>query len=133
MIALDTNILVRLLVQDDIHQFAAARGLLEQTFAAGETCFVSDPVICELVWVLRSRYRASRDEIHAALANLTGQAGFVFEDREVLTHALSTFKQNKAGFVDCLIGAKARAKQTVATYTFDQVLSQQEGFILLPA
>ena len=52
MIALDTNVLIRLLVDDDPIQAKRARRLLESTRERGEQCFISAPVLCEIEWVL---------------------------------------------------------------------------------
>ena len=71
MIALDTNVLVRFLVEDDKAQTAAAVALVKRAVAADEGLFVTDIVLCEVVWVLRYSYEVPRLEIvHAALASL---------------------------------------------------------------
>ena len=50
MIALDTNVLVRYLVEDDARQAAAAASFIARSIAEGEGLFVSDIVVCETVW-----------------------------------------------------------------------------------
>jgi len=57
-------------VQDDPSQAAEAERLLRGAADAGETVFLSGPVLCEIVWVLRSQYKASRAEIASALESL---------------------------------------------------------------
>lgn len=64
MIAVDTNIIVRLIVADDERQLAAALALVER-----EDVYVPLTVLLETEWVLRSRYGYDRRGVHAALSN----------------------------------------------------------------
>jgi predicted nucleic-acid-binding protein len=75
VIALDTNVLVRFLVEDDAKQSAAAAAVVERAVAADEPLFVSDLVLCETVWVLSGSYRVPRAEIIALLRELVGLRG----------------------------------------------------------
>ena len=131
MIALDTNILIRLLTKDDPVQTALAERLLEEASDADETCFISDPVLCEVEWVLESSYGARRGDVLAAMQELLSGDLFVFEDREVLRQAIVRYQESKADFSDCLIAAKARARGARTTYTFERVLAQEQGFTRL--
>jgi predicted nucleic-acid-binding protein len=131
VIALDTNILIRLLAKDDPAQMALAERLLQEAADAGEPCFISDPVLCEVEWVLESSYQARRRDVLAAMQELLAGDLFVFEDREVLRQAVARYQESKADFSDCLIGAKARAKGARTTYTFERVLTQEQGFTRL--
>lgn len=131
MIALDTNILIRILVKDDPHQTALAERLLQEAADAGDLCFISDPVLCEVEWVLESNYKARRADVLAAMQELLAGDLFVFEDREVFRHAIARYQDGKADFSDCLIGAKALAKGARTTYTFERVLAREPGFTRL--
>ena len=128
MIAVDTNVLVRLLVDDDPEQKARAQQLLEATAEAGEPCLISDPVLCELAWVLSSNYRARRAEIGAAVQSLLGRPLFVFEDRQVVLTAFEAYQRGKADLSDYLIGARAQAQGARTTWTFDRGLRGHPGF-----
>lgn len=131
MIALDTNILIRLLVRDDARQTALAERLLQEAAEAGESCFISDPVLCEVEWVLESSYRARREDVLAAMQELLAGDLFVFEDREVLLQVIERYQVSKADFSDCLIGAKAGARGARTTYTFERLLTREQGFTRL--
>ncbi len=131
MIALDTNILVRVVTQDDAAQAARAQGLLEDALRGGETCFLSDPVLCELEWVLDSCYGASRHEILATVQELYAKPQFEFEDRKVVRRAMIAYEAGKGELSDYLIGAKAQVRGARSTYTFDRGLRNQEGFTIL--
>lgn len=93
--------------------------------------FISDPVLCEVEWVLESAYRAGRRDVLAAMQELLAGDLFVFEDREVLRNVIARYQESKADFSDCLIGAKARARGARTTYTFERVLAQEQGFTRL--
>jgi len=131
MIAVDTNVLIRLMVNDDPEQKARAQRLLEATAEAGESCLVSDPVLCEIAWVLSSQYRAGRAEIVAAIQSLLAQALFIFEDRTALLQAFEAYQGGRADFSDYLIGAKAQARGARTTWTFDRGLRNHPGFSML--
>jgi predicted nucleic-acid-binding protein len=131
MIAVDTNVLVRLFVDDAPEQTAVARRLIEDASGAGTTCFVSAPVLCELEWVLASRYRVPRPVVAAAIERLLENPMFVFEDRTVLLQALAAYRQSRAQFADHLIGARAQAFGAETTWTFDRALRHSAGFSIL--
>lgn len=131
MIALDTNILIRLLVRDDPGQTALAERLLQEAADAGEHCFISDPVLCEVEWVLESSYKARRGDVLAAMQGLFAEDLFLFEDREILRQVIARYQEGRADFSDCLIGAKARARGARTTYTFERMLTQEQGFTRL--
>jgi predicted nucleic-acid-binding protein len=131
MIALDTNILVRLMTQDNPRQAALAERLIQQATEEGEVCFISDVVLCELEWVLENSYGATRSDLLAAMQELALKEIFAFENSDSLQWAITLYRESKAEFSDALIGAKARAQGAVTTYTLDRALSRQEGFSLL--
>jgi predicted nucleic-acid-binding protein len=131
LIAIDTNLVIRLLVGDDPKQLTQVEALLRDARDRAILCFISDPVLCEIEWVLESCYKASRADILAALRDLLSQESFVFEDRQVLAKAIDSYQRGRAEFSDYLIGAKAQARGATATYTFDRDLRQAEGFIFL--
>lgn len=132
MIALDTNVLIRVLVADDPLQTASAERLLREALTAGESCFISDPVLCEMEWVLDRFYRVPRAEILAAVESLLARTNlFSFEDAAVVRTALDRYQRGRADFSDFLIGAKAEARDARTTFTFDRALARQQGFSIL--
>src|SRR5471030_297352 len=70
VIALDTNVLVRYIVEDDAKQTALAAALIDRAIAEDDVLFVSDVVVCETVWVLGYSYHVGREEIARVLGNL---------------------------------------------------------------
>ena len=79
MPALDTNVLVRYVVQDDGPQLAAARRLIDRCVREGHTLFVPVTVTLELEWVLRASFGYAKDEVLQVLSNLFSAAELSFE------------------------------------------------------
>jgi len=129
MLGVDTNILVRFLVRDDEVQFEKARKLIMREVAAGRCVFVSHLVLLETEWVLRSRYRLSKNLIVEAISGLLDSSDVQFEDEPAIEEALFVWKDTSAGFADCLIGVKNRRLGCRATVTFDAKASRLPGFI----
>jgi len=120
--AIDTNILVRILRQDPAApaQCAAARRLLEQTDAAGETLLVSLCALLETEWVLRSRYKVDRASMASAIVALLEAPGIEFEHHATVEEALALFEQYPAAdFADCLLVARAAHLGCSRLLTFD--------------
>lgn len=128
MIALDTNVLVRLLVKDDQRQGRRAAALVEGALDAGEAIFVPEVVLVEAVWVLDRRYRFHRREIAAVLHGLVSSREVAFEDRDRVHRALRAYEQGPSGFSDYLIREQARSADCSAVHTFDRQLLREDGF-----
>lgn len=129
MLGVDTNILVRFLVRDDEDQFEKARKLIKREVAAGRCVFVSQLVILETEWVLRSQYSLPKNMIIEAISGLLDATDVRFEDEPTIEEALFIWKDTTADFADCLIGAKNRRLGCRATVTFDAKASKLPGFI----
>jgi predicted nucleic-acid-binding protein len=131
VIALDTNVLVRFLLRDDAAQAAKARRLIDSCLDASDPCLVSNPVLCELEWVLESVYGASRHDVASAVQGLLSTPPFQVEDAEVTRQALQSYAKGKGDFSDHLLGLVGRSRGARTTYTFDRGLRRAEGFTLL--
>ena len=119
MIGIDTNVLVRLIADDDLAQSSAAN-LLRQD----NQLFVSLTVVMESEWVLRSAYRWSRRRIADALAILTSLENLDFELVEWVEWAIARYLEG-ADFAD-MIHIVAN-KENARLATFDKRLSKQAG------
>ena len=129
MIGLDTNVLVRFLVRDDPAQFERAQKLIRREATAGKPVFVSLLVMLEAEWVLRSRYKLPKDEILVTFSELLSSLDMSFEDESSLEAALYVWKDSRAQFADCLIGARCRACGCRVTASFDADASKLPGFV----
>ena len=131
MIALDTNVLMRYLVQDHPQQSRLASHLLEKLDAQNETCFIGDIVLCELVWVLESCYHFSRKEIADTLTRVLLVAFFSFEEKEDILKATELYRQKKGDFADYLLGLRAVRNGASKVFTFDRALKTAPHFSLI--
>ena len=129
MLGIDTNILVRFLVRDDEAQFEKARRLIRREVAAGRRVFVSQLVLLETEWVLRSRYGMRKAEIAAAISGLLDATDIQFENEPAIEEALFNWKDSAAGLADCLIAAQNKRLGCSATATFDVKAAKLPGFV----
>lgn len=131
MPALDTNVLVRYVVQDDTAQLAAAKRLISRCVAEGSTLFVPVTVMLELEWVLRSSFEFGKDDVLTTLSSLLSAAELTFESERALEVALQLFRKGSADFADCLYIALATQAGEQPLWTFDKVASRISGAKLL--
>ncbi len=129
MIALDTNVLVRYLVEDDPKQSARAALLIEGAADRGESMFVAHIVLCEVVWVLDSAYGVRKPEIVNTLSNLARTRHLEIEDVDLVHRALAAFERGKGDFSDYLIRERVLACGCSALATFDKALLKDAGFL----
>jgi predicted nucleic-acid-binding protein len=124
MIAIDTNVLVRLLVKDSEaeEQSQLARQLLNKH----DEVWVCRIVLIETVWVLQSTYKFTKEQIILVLEKLMQHPNIHLEDKASLDNALTIFSASNAGFADCLILNDAKHQQMVL-HTFDRKLSRLHG------
>jgi predicted nucleic-acid-binding protein len=117
----DTNLIVRYLVQDHA-KHAQAAGKLFDACDRGDLVIVVLPIVlAESVFVLESFYGHSRADIASALGRLISSPGIEISEVTVHLDALNRYKGTKTHFVECLIAATAVAKK-VPVSTFDQDL-----------
>lgn len=121
MRAVDTNVLVRLIVRDDVRQVAAAEAFVERG------AWASLLVIAETVWVLRVVYGRDHEEIAVALDLLLHHSRLILQDADVVAAALGEYRSKPAlGFSDCLVLEMARKAGHLPLGTFDQALSRRD-------
>lgn len=119
MLAVDTNVLIRVMIQDDVGQYKAAAATIE---VGG---WVSHVVLAESMWVIKRIYDRSPAQLALLIKNLLTHESLVLEDSDVIQDALTEFKRNpKLGFSDCLVLAIARAAGHTPLATFDKALAK---------
>lgn len=129
MIALDTNVLVRFLVEDDPDQGARAKGLVSSAVARGEALHVSRIVLCELVWVLTAAYGFGRERVARIVDSLLHARELDFADVDACLMALRRYRAGRGDLADYLILADARGQGCEAVATFDAAVLDEEGFV----
>jgi len=122
MRAIDTNVLLRLLVRDDRRQLEAAEEFV------GKGAWVSQLVLAETLWVLDAVYERSPRQIASAVQMLLAHAQLTLQDADTVAAALSQFRARPAlGFSDCLVLESARRVGHLPLGTFDRQLSKLDG------
>ena len=129
MIALDTNVLVRYLVEDDVRQTALASALIKRAIASDDVLFVADVVVCETVWVLSVSYDVPRTDIAGVLRKLFRARHLTFRAVDQLIRALEAYEVGKGDYADYLIREQACAAECDTVATFDRVLLRERGFV----
>lgn len=119
MIGLDTNVLVRYIMQDDARQSPLASRLVE-SLTAETPGFVPLVAVVELAWVLLSCYGLNRAQITAAFEALLRTKEIVLENAEVVWRAVRVYRDSSADFADCLVERSAAAAGCERTMTFDK-------------
>ena len=116
---LDTNVLLRFLLDDHPELSRAAAGLFQR--AADEKCLLilTDLCIAEAVWVLTSYYKIERQKVADSLAKLLLKAGVQCPSLEPVLDALARFKATNCDFFDCYLAAQA-ASSGIAIASFDK-------------
>ncbi len=131
MIGLDTNVIVRYIVQDDPVQGELAVRVFEDRLTSEERGFVSAVTLCEVVWVLIRGYKVGRSELVRVIRSLLEAEELEIEDRDLVWCALSDFKSGQADFSDYLIGRKGTAAGVSTTLTFDEIAAKSDLFTLV--
>jgi predicted nucleic-acid-binding protein len=129
MIGLDTNVLVRFLLRDDETQFQKAYKLIQQEVSDGAGVLISQLVLLETEWVLRSRYGFSKNQLLEVIASLLDTCDIQIEDEQSVEEAVYQWKHSNADFADCLIAARYRRLGCRATATFDARAVKLAGFV----
>ncbi|MGD0520520.1 MAG: type II toxin-antitoxin system VapC family toxin [Terracidiphilus sp.] len=130
MTGLDTNILVRFFVKDDLEQSRRAKELL-RTLTPESPGFVSLVALAEMIWVLRSQYRMPKSELVLCLERLLDSTELTIENHTAVHQALQRFAGSKADFADCIIELSCHAGGCGETVTFDLNASRFAGMRLL--
>jgi predicted nucleic-acid-binding protein len=117
VIAVDTNILVRYLVEDDVAQTDRA-----ETVLRSGSVLLPKTVLLETEWVLRSLYRFERSATAEGITRLLGLPGVEIEDRAAVSQALGRFGEG-LDFADALHLASSREADAFAT--FDRALGRR--------
>lgn len=129
MIALDTNVLVRYLVEDDAEQARQAAALIRRIVKGDDRVYISRVVVCELVWVLARAYDFTRAEIVETVGRLLGTRHVRLEEPDQVARALAAYEAGRGDLADYLIREQARAEGCDAVATFDRALLREDGFV----
>jgi predicted nucleic-acid-binding protein len=130
MIGLDTNVLVRYIMQDDVGQSPQATALIE-SLTVETPGFVPLVSVIELTWVLIACFGLDRSQIVAALEGLMRSKEIVVERADIVWQSVRVFRDGTADFADCLIERSAASAGCERTMTFDRGAAKSCGMILI--
>ena len=130
MIGLDTNVLVRYIMQDDPKQSSKAAKLIE-SLDAENPGFITMVSVVELYWVLTSSYELTGAQVAQALDAILRTKQLQVERTDQVVRALRMFGHGKADFADCLIERVASKAGCSQTMTFDVGAGKHAGMTLI--
>lgn len=128
MIGIDTNVLVRYLVQDDPIQSDKATKFIEKNSSEDCSICINGIVLCELVWVLESAYEYPRVSIAKVIEQILKTKQFYINDPDLLWQSLSGYKNDGADFADNYIAHMNYASGCDYTVTFDKKAAKLRYF-----
>jgi predicted nucleic-acid-binding protein len=130
VIGLDTNILVRYLIQDDPIQSAKAREIVERRLTEKKPGFVSIVAMVETVWVLERAYGLRPHEIVGAVERMLQTDVLVVENEQEVFTAMIALREGQGSFADAVIAALGAKVGCSYTLTFDRQALRLPGFEL---
>ena len=130
MIGLDTNVLVRYIMQDDPGQSSRATAIVESLEGVG-SAYITLVSMVELVWVLTASFELTHAQVSQALDGILRTKQFKIENADQVIRALRVFKFGKSGFADCLIERSANSAGCDKTVTFDVKAAKHAGMTLI--
>jgi predicted nucleic-acid-binding protein len=131
MIALDTNVLIRLFSKDDLQQQLEAERFIQSELSVTKPGWVSIAVLLELVWVITTQYKLTHSQTAYYLRQLISLEEIVVAQIDAINVALNMYEKSQAGFADCLTAALAKAEGCEKIVTFDRIAARDAGMTLL--
>ena len=128
MIGLDTNVVIRYLVQDDPVQTAVANRIFEKEITSVNKGLICPIVLCEIVWVLLRSYKQKKEKVQEVIRTLLLADNIEMQHRDSVWKALREFEQGSADFSDFLIAHINQECGATFTLTFDRSASQHRLF-----
>ncbi len=132
MIGLDTNILLRYFVKDDLVQWKRATHFISTRCTAENPGFIDRIALCEMVWVLTRGYGYGRTDIVRIVGQLLASQELFLEDEKLVRSAVQSYDGSNIDFPDALMAKVNLARGCDATATFDRKVAKLDGFIGVP-
>jgi predicted nucleic-acid-binding protein len=131
MRAVDTNVLIRYLVPDDLAQRVLSENFFEACRAKQEPVLITVPVLCEFMWVMERGYGQTKSELIGFLEKVFGLGLIRFDCETAVRQAFQRYRRGRASLADYLIGELAAQAGCRDTVTFDRGLRGAPGFTML--
>jgi predicted nucleic-acid-binding protein len=132
MIGLDTNVLLRYIAQDDPKQSPRATEIIERRLTEQEPGFVSLVTVLEIVWVLKSLFKRSRQQVANDIEMLLAADTLEVQNEQEIYLAVVSLRNGTGTFEDALIGSLGAWRGCSATLTLDENAAKRlHGFQLI--
>jgi predicted nucleic-acid-binding protein len=131
MIGLDTNVLLRLFIEDDPAQSDRARRFVDEA-AADEPCLINSIVLSEFAWTLTRRFKKKRSEVARLVEGVLAMDDLEIPYRGAALNALGAYRAGKADFPDYLLAAINAELGCASTATFDRTALDSPSFSPVP-
>src|SRR6202050_455714 len=128
MVGLDTNVILRYLLQDDPKQTHLANHIVDEVLSDQNPGLVSLVTVLEIVWVLRSLLKQTPTEIATHLEHLLAADSLEVQNGQQVFEAAFALKRGTGEFEDALIGALTAWAGCDKTLTFDRRVGRLTGF-----
>ena len=112
---IDTNYLIRYLMQDDFEKAVQAKSIID------EGAYILPESLVELVYALKNGYKINRKEICFCILDLLQDVEIV--DKHIYENALSLYRDSELDFVDCVLVTRHKMLND-KIYTFDKELEK---------
>lgn len=119
-VVIDTNLLIRYLVNADVHKVQVVDALLKKAGKGEVHILIPAVVVAELVWVLESFYRMEAGEIADLVDSILNTPGLTVPDDVIIRSALKRYKPERVDLVDAWIAAFAQERGADEIHTFDK-------------
>lgn len=127
MIGIDTNVLVRIFIEDNTIQTHKALKLIK----GQKNVFVSAIVFCETVWVLESRYHFNKKQLIEIIERILKIHELQIEYNDAMWLAFHEYQHTRADFADCVISSIAKLYGCESVATFDKNAAKSKNFKLI--
>jgi predicted nucleic-acid-binding protein len=131
LIGIDTNVLVRYILDDDPVWSAPAQRFIDDDCTMGRPGHINLVVLVELVWVLKQTPGWGKGEICTVISDLLLADNIVMENPVLVSSALEAFRHGGADFPDFIIAGLNQAAGAATTVTIDKDAAKETGFVRL--
>jgi predicted nucleic-acid-binding protein len=132
MIGLDSNVMLRAVLNDDVKWSQAARSFIQSQCTPEQPGYINPIVLAEICWVLRRRPEYNRERFAEFVKGMLEADNLVIADESLVKKALDDSRNGQAGFVDYLIAEMNAHANATLTYSIDGDATRDGIFEIIP-